>query len=171
MTEHNFSYVWIKKIFVPSQFSSFLNLYFLECPCSSRPYVRFVLIPLFVRNPFFSQLVFLPAPLWHSAANTVHVVVMRRPSRQQTLASLFLLGKPWYDQKSFFDAFYCIFTPFLNLFAPSFWLIVVICERTCVLCEVCVHVQYPKIVTLVYSTAWCTPRSCFEAFYVCLSLF
>ena len=114
---------------------------------------------------FLSQFIFWPAPTLtlcsqHSACSCNEASIPLTHSHE-----LFLTGQPWYNRTSLFDVFYCIFYPFLNLLACSFWLIVVICERTCVLCEVCVLVQYHKIVTLVYSTTRCTPRSCFEAFY------
>ena len=98
MTEHNFSYVWIKKIFVPLQFSWFLNLYFLECPCNSRPYVNFVLIPFVFRNPCFVRVGIFTSPhcdsllrLWFCSTN-----------REQQIGIIAIFFYSWFYSKSRF---------------------------------------------------------------------
>ena len=120
------------------------------------------------KSVFCHSWYFYQPPLWHSAQNTVHVVVMRRPSRQQTLASLFLLGKQWHDQTSFFDGVNYIFYPSRKCVCSICWLVVVTCERTCVLCEVHVHVPYDRDPRLLDRTMHATIMFSGFLLYFCL---
>ena len=133
MTEHNFSYVWIKKIFVPSQFSWFLNLYFLDCPCNSRSYVHFVLIP-FVCQKSLCHLVFLPAPTVtlcseHSACSCNETSILSTNSREPFLTRQTMIP----SNIIFLTLFIVFFYPFLQ-FVCSFFLV------DC--CDLWAHVRF-----------------------------
>jgi len=72
----------------------------------------------------------------------------------------------------FLTLFLVFFTPSLTLFAPSFRLIVVICERACILCEFRVCVRYGHKIYLLDCKMhdMMLSVSCFEGFllYFCL---
>ncbi len=117
---------------------------------------------------FLSQLVFLPAPTVtlcseHSASSCNEMSIPSTNSREPFLTRQTMIRSNIISLMLFI----VFFTPFFNLFAHSFWLIIVICEGTCILGEVCIHIRYdrdPRLLDRMTNTAILSV-SCLEVFY------
>ncbi len=163
MTEHNFC---------PFAFFSFLNIFFLECPCNSRTICTFCTdIHLLSYIRLLLQFVFWPAPtltfFLQNSACSCNVVFT--PSTHS--CEPFLTFNHDMVKHHFLMLLFVFFAPFLNLLACSFGWLLWFVSACAVLVRFPIHAPSWTSFTWPHDAHQFLSVLCFEAFYFIFASF